>query len=111
MKTKIAIAIFIVLVVVGTLGGIKAFQFKTMMANGKAFIPPPETVAAAVVREEQWQGTFSAVGSIIAAQGVTLTPDIPGTVREIAFDSGAVVAKGDLLLRLDTSSEEAQLRA
>jgi membrane fusion protein (multidrug efflux system) len=40
-----------------------------------------------------------------------VTPDIPGTVREINFESGAVVAKGDLLVRLDTSTEEAQLRA
>ncbi len=40
-----------------------------------------------------------------------VTPEIPGIVREIAFESGAVVAKGDLLVRLDTSSEEAQLRA
>ena len=44
-------------------------------------------------------------------QGVTLTAELPGTVREIAFESGATVAKGDLLVRLDTSSEEAQLRA
>ena len=42
---------------------------------------------------------------------MTVTPEIPGSVREIAFESGAVVGKGDLLLRLDTSSEEAQLRA
>jgi membrane fusion protein, multidrug efflux system len=32
-------------------------------------------------------------------------------VREIAFESGAEVAKGDLLVRLDTSSEQAQLQA
>ena len=42
---------------------------------------------------------------------MTVTPEIAGIVREIAFESGAVVAKGDLLVRLDTSSEEAQLRA
>jgi membrane fusion protein (multidrug efflux system) len=42
---------------------------------------------------------------------VTLSPEIAGTVREIAFESGVVVSKGDLLIRLDTSSEEAQLRA
>ena len=64
-----------------------------------------------MVREEKWQGTLTAIGSITAVQGVTVTPEIPGTVREIAFESGAVVAKGDLLVRLDTSSEEAQLRA
>jgi membrane fusion protein (multidrug efflux system) len=40
-----------------------------------------------------------------------VTVEIPGTVTEIRFDSGTVVAKGDLLIRLDTSSEEAQLRS
>jgi membrane fusion protein (multidrug efflux system) len=42
---------------------------------------------------------------------VIVTPDIPGIAREIAFESGAVVTNGALLVRLDTSSEEAQLRA
>jgi membrane fusion protein (multidrug efflux system) len=63
------------------------------------------------VREEKWQGTLSAIGSIVAVQGVTVTPEIAGTVTDIAFESGKVVSKGDLLVKLDTSSEEAQLRA
>jgi len=42
---------------------------------------------------------------------VNVTTEIPGIVREIAFESGAVVTNGALLLRLDTSLEEAQLRA
>jgi membrane fusion protein (multidrug efflux system) len=54
---------------------------------------------------------LTAIGSVTAVQGVSVTTEIPGTVRDIAFESGAVVAKGDLLVRLDTSSEEAQLRA
>jgi membrane fusion protein (multidrug efflux system) len=82
-----------------------------MIAAGKAAVAPPETVSSVVAREDKWQGTLTAIGSINAAQGVTITPDIPGTVREIAFEAGAIVAKGDLLVRLDTSSEEAQLRA
>ena len=55
--------------------------------------------------------SLSAVGSITAEQGVTIAPEIAGTVSEIDFDSGANVNKGDLLLKLDTSTEEAQLRA
>ncbi len=43
--------------------------------------------------------------------GVTVAAEVPGTVTEIAFESGAVVNKGDLLVRLDTSSEDAQLRS
>jgi len=111
MKGKIIIAVVIVLGVVGGLAGVKTLQIQKMIAGGKAFAPPPESVSTAVAREEKWQVSLTAIGSITAVQGVTVTPDIPGTVREIAFESGAVVAKGDLLVRLDTSSEEAQLRA
>ncbi|HOX57817.1 MAG TPA: efflux RND transporter periplasmic adaptor subunit [Candidatus Paceibacterota bacterium] len=111
MVRKISIAVLLVVLVVGTLAGIKALQVARLMAAGKSFSPPPETVSSAVVHEEKWQGTLTAIGSVTAAQGVTVTPEIPGIVREIAFDSGAVVAKDDLLLRLDTSEEEARLRA
>src|SRR5213082_2504113 len=106
MKRKIVFAIVIVLVVIAGIGGIKVLQIKTMIAAGKHFAPPPETVSSAVAHEEKWQGTLSAIGSIIADQGVMITPEIAGTVREIKFESGSVVAKGDLILRMDTSSEE-----
>lgn len=111
MKLKITLAMVLVLLVVGGLAGVKVLQIRKLVAAGQAYAPPPETVSSFVVREEQWQGVITAIGSIAAVQGVTLTPEIPGTVREIAFESGAVVAKGDLLVRLDLSSEEAQLRA
>jgi membrane fusion protein (multidrug efflux system) len=108
---KIIIGIAIVLLVVGGLGGIKALQIKALIASAKSFSQPPETVASAVVHEEKWQGTLTAIGSVTAVQGVVITPELAGTVREINFESGAVVAKGDLLVKLDTSSEEAQLRS
>jgi len=111
MKTKIAIAIFLVLVVIGGLGGVKSLQIKTLMASAKTYSAPPESVSSFVVREEKWQGTLTAIGTITAAQGVTLTPEIAGLVREITFESGAVVTNGEVLVRLDTSSEAAQLRA
>ena len=111
MKTKIAIAILIVLGVLGGLSGIKTLQIKKLIETGKSFVQPPESVSSATVREEKWQGTLTAIGSVTAVQGVTVTPEIPGSVREIAFESGAIVNKGDLLVRLDTSSEDAQLRA
>lgn len=111
MTRKISIAIFIVLLVAGALAGVKTLQFRKLIADGKSFAPPPESVSSVVVREDKWQGVLSAIGSIAAVQGVTITPEIAGIIREIAFESGAVVAKGDLLVRLDTSAEEAQLRA
>ncbi len=107
MKRKILTAVIVVLAVVLGLAGVKAWQIHTLIAAGQAFAPPPETISAAVAREEQWQDTLTAIGSINAVQGVTVSPEIAGKVSEIAFESGAVVARGDLLVRLDTSLEEA----
>jgi membrane fusion protein (multidrug efflux system) len=44
-------------------------------------------------------------------QGVTVATELAGKITKIAFESGATVAAGDLLVQLDTSTEEAQLRA
>ena len=111
MIRKISLAIVIVILVLGGLAGVKALQIKKLMADGKNYVEPPESVSTVLVRGEKWQETLTAIGSIMAVQGVTITPEIPGIIREISFESGAVVSKGDLLVKLDTSLEEAQLRA
>jgi membrane fusion protein (multidrug efflux system) len=111
MKLKIVLSVGIVLLVLGVVGGIKAVQIKTLIATSKAMVPPPDTVSSFIAREEKWQGTINAIGSIVAVQGVTIAPELAGLVQEIAFESGAVVSKGDLLARLDTSLERAQLSA
>ena len=109
MKLKIVIAVIAVVLVVGVLAGIKTLQIRKLISQP---IPQQvETISSAVAREEKWQGTLSTIGSVAAVQGVNLTTELSGTVKEIAFESGAVVAKDDLLLRLDTSTEEAQLRS
>lgn len=111
MKKNLTIGLVIVVVVGGALGIIKTLQIRALIAGAKAFVPPPETVATAMAHEEKWPESIPAVGSVTAMQGVTVAPEIAGTITEIAFESGAAVNKGDLLVRLDTSSEEAQLRA
>src|SRR5260221_13887173 len=111
MKKKIFIAIAIVVVVVAGLVAVKGSQIFKMISSGKTFAPPPDTVSSAVAHEEKWQDTLTAVGSIDPQNGVTLASEVAGTVAEIAVADGTVVAKGDLLIKLDTSSEEAQLRA
>ncbi|HTL56288.1 MAG TPA: efflux RND transporter periplasmic adaptor subunit [Candidatus Limnocylindrales bacterium] len=111
MIRKLVLAVVIVFAVIGGLAGVKALQVKKLIAVGKSFAIPPESVSTVVAREEKWQGILGAIGSITAVQGVNVTTEVPGLVNEIAFEPGAVVAKGDLLVRLDTSSEQAQLRA
>lgn len=111
MKLKIIVGIAVVAAAAVGLGAVKALQIGTLVKAAASMKPPPETVSSAVARLEKWPVTVSAVGTVTAAQGVNVIAEIPGTVKEIAFESGALVNKGDLLIKLDTSSEEAELRS
>jgi membrane fusion protein, multidrug efflux system len=79
------------------------------LAKSGAFEPPPTAVTTDVVKETEWRPTVESVGSITAVNGVTVSTDLAGIVRQIAFESGSKVRAGDLLVRLDTTQEEAFL--
>ena len=111
MIRKILAGVLIVAVLAGILAAVKVIQIKTMISAGANFVMPPETVASAVAHEEKWPDLLPAVGSASAEQGAIIAPEIAGTVTEIAFESGATVKAGDLLVRLDSATEEAQLRS
>jgi len=112
MKTSLkswALVILAVVCAVLALGGVKAGQIVTMVRANEKFAPPPVAVASARAQAAEWVDTRSAVATLVAVQGVTLSAELPGQVREISFDSGAFVRKGQSLVKLDTSTEEAQL--
>jgi membrane fusion protein (multidrug efflux system) len=111
MKKKIFVAIIGLILFIGLIGGVKYLQIGAMIAQGENFSPPPITVTAAEVKKESWESLLNSVGSLSAVQGVILTAELSGKITEIAFTSGTKVRVGDLLLKQDTSSEEAQLRA
>jgi membrane fusion protein (multidrug efflux system) len=68
-------------------------------------------VTTFVARQDRWPATLHAIGTVAAVQGVTVSADLPGIVEAILFDSGRAVGAGDLLVRLDTRQEQAQLTA
>jgi len=103
------IAIAALLGVVVILAGIKAGQIGTMIKAGKSFVIPPEAVTSAKVEATEWQASRSAIGSLVAVRSVNLASEVAGLVREIGFDSGSFVQKDQVLVKMDTSTEEAQL--
>lgn len=108
-KTPILVAVGAVLIAAIALGAVKAAQIRAMIEAGESAVAPPQAVTTAEVRPVQWQSRLTAVGSMVAVQGVTVSTEVPGTVQTIAFESGDVVKKGDLLVRLDISIERARL--
>lgn len=105
------LGIVIVLPVAIGLIGIKVFQFKTMGDAAARQVLPPQAVNSIQVREENWQPSFSSVGTVKAVQGTVVRTEAEGTVREVAFAAGSMVKAGDVLLRLDVDIEQAQLQA
>ncbi|MBE0569690.1 MAG: efflux RND transporter periplasmic adaptor subunit [Deltaproteobacteria bacterium] len=109
MKKRILLSILGLLFVIGVLAAVKILQIRAMIDQGKNMVPPPETVTVAAASAESWETSLQAVGSLAAVQGVTVAAEVGGKIAEIAFESGEKARKGDLLVRQDTSVEEAQL--
>src|SRR5438270_4083889 len=97
-----------VIAFIAIIGGFKFFQIKSAMA-GMSYQPPPEAVTTVVARQEEWNSTLKAIGTVAAVQGVTVSADLPGVVEQIDFDSGRPVSKGQVLVVLDARQERAQL--
>jgi membrane fusion protein (multidrug efflux system) len=109
---KYLVSSVVFLGVIGALLAVKASQIGLIMNYAQAAKqegPPPETVSSAVAQKVTWQETLSAVGSVEAGKGVTLSTDVAGIVTRVAFESGDAVRLGQALVELDTSVERAQL--
>jgi membrane fusion protein (multidrug efflux system) len=111
MKKRMFFMLLVVFAFIALIGGFKFFQIKAAIAQGSSYQPPPEAVTTVVVNQDQWNTTLNAIGTVAAVQGVTVSADLPGVVAEIDFASGQAVNKGDILVRLDTKQERAQLTA
>src|SRR6202045_1230277 len=106
-RGAVGVAIGGLVALVILLVGIKAMQIGKMMST--PMVMPPTTVASTTVKEEDWAPVLSAVGSVSAVQGAVVSAELGGVVAEIGFPNGGEAKKGDVLLKLDSSSEEALL--
>jgi membrane fusion protein (multidrug efflux system) len=100
-----------VVALVAALGAVKFFQIRAAIAQASSFQPPPEAVTTIVASRVDWPVTLSAIGTVAAVHGVTVSADLPGIVERVAIDSGRMVNEGDVLVQLDTRQEQAQLAA
>jgi membrane fusion protein (multidrug efflux system) len=106
---SVALAICLLIAIGAFVFGIKILQIGKMMST--PMVMPPTTVSTAVVKEEDWAPTLSAIGSVSAVQGAVVSTELGGVVAEIDFQNGEAAKKGDVLMKLDVSQEEALLRS
>jgi membrane fusion protein, multidrug efflux system len=111
MAKRMIVMLGLTLLFVGGLGFVKFQQIQTAIAAGAAYQPPPEAVTTVVATQEEWPAALTAIGTVAAVQGVTVSADLPGTVDRILFESGQAVRQGQVLAVQDTRQEQAQLSA
>lgn len=111
MMKRMLIMLAIAFMFIAGIGAWKVMQVRAAMAQFAKYAPPPTAVTTTVAVREQWQPALSAVGSLRAINGVTVSTDLAGIIAQISFQSGTAVKKGDLLVKLDSQQEEAQLQS
>src|SRR6185436_9398866 len=111
MAKRMMLMLAVTAAIVAALGFVKFKQIQIAVAQGAAFQPPPESVTTIVAAEDSWPSTLTAIGTMAAIHGVTVSADLPGTVDRIGFESGTAVRQGEVLAELDTRQERAQLAA
>jgi len=111
MNKRILLTVLVALGVLGAIFGFKYRQLSQAKAAMAARKPQPATVTTAPATQEQWSLTLSAVGTLESFQGTAIRAEIEGRVVRVAFESGAAVKAGDVLVEMDTATEDAQLKS
>lgn len=94
-----------------------AFVSYFLTRNGEAKVAAPEPgrgsgpmeVHAIVVEPREFANMITLSGSIEPNEQIQIRSEVSGIVRELGFEEGSMVRKGQLLLRIDDSELQAQL--
>lgn len=80
---------------------------KAIAGMGEKIYP----VTAMTIQPQQWTPVIETTGLVRPNQGAMLSSQTSGTVSEVLVQSGQEVKKGDVLVVLDSSVEQSNLRA
>ena len=112
-RNVIGSALLLAMVIISGIGLI-AWKYGSIQqqAAASAHQPEPmESVATALAKEVDHRQITTSIGTVLALRSITLRNELPGTVRRVRLTPGQVVETGTVLVALDVSVEEAELRA
>src|SRR5687767_6469206 len=95
----------------GALAAWKHASIKEAEAAAASQPEPMEMVTVAIAQERSHRETATSIGTVLALRSVDLRNEVAGTVRHVALSPGRIVDAGTVLVALDVSVEQAELRA
>jgi membrane fusion protein, multidrug efflux system len=113
LRGVIASVVLLVVIFVVALGLIylKMQSIKTAMAASAHMPEPMETVTVATAQVREHRRTTTAIGTVWALRSIALKNELPGTVKQVTLTPGQVVEPGTILVAMDVTVEEAELKA
>jgi membrane fusion protein, multidrug efflux system len=99
---------------VGVGGSLAAWKYTSIKDADDAsaqHAEPTESVTSVLAQAREHRAATSAIGTVLALRSVTLRNELAGTVKHVALQPGQVVEAGTVLIALDVSVEQADLRA
>lgn len=106
----VLILLLVALIFIGVIG-LNMFIDQKKAAYVKSAPEKSSLVTVMKIEGKEWTPAIDAVGYIRPNQGAMLNSQVSGTVNRILVKSGDLVKKGQLLVELDSSVEQASLRA
>jgi membrane fusion protein, multidrug efflux system len=114
MKRRWIGSLLLIVAVVSVGVGLAAWKYASIQKSYAASANQPEpmeSVTVAVVKEVEHRLTATSIGTVLALRSITVRNELPGTVRQVRLTPGQVVDTGMVLVALDVSVEEAELKA
>lgn len=109
MSKRMIIMLLVTGSILGAVFGLKAFGTYMMNQSVNNSPMPVVAISSAEVKEDNWVRSLTAVGTVRPVNGVLITNEVLGMVSEIAFESAQMVKQGEVLVRLDSAQDRAQL--
>lgn len=105
------VSIALIFVVIASLGFVKFQQIQAAIAFGESFPEPSGSVKSEVVTTQPVTNKYEVVGEAKATKSLMLTTEFAGPITFLGYEPGDNVKAGQVLLRQDTSIDEANLKA
>lgn len=108
---RFIIALVLLVLVVGGIIGFNMFRDNAIQQFFANMPVAAVTVATAKVEPAPWKPGIETIGTVSASQGVDLTVEVSGVIKDIRFAANQHVNKGDVLVQLDDTVQQADLAA
>lgn len=107
-------SVALIAMVIGLAGALAAWKYVDGQEAAAAAANQPEpmeVVTQALATEREHRSAATSIGTVLALRSVTLRNELAGTVRSVRLAPGRIVEAGEVLVALDVSVEQAELKA